>query len=239
MKTFSVKIIDRFEVAEKTMAFRLEKPTDFSFTAGQYSVLSVPNLSIPDPKGQSRCMSIASAPSDDHLLFAMRESESGYKKTAKALSVGENMIVSAPVGQFVLVPEESRPVVFLAGGIGITPVRSILRQANFENDSREFFLFYSNYRPEDVPFFDEMLNGFSHLHYTSVLTMTDMTTSSRSWSGETGFVTETMLKKYISNVNTPMYYLVGTPGFTKAMEEILSGFGLAKESIKQDPFVGM
>lgn len=239
MKTFSTKVIEVFEVAEKTLAVKLEKPADFSFIAGQYSVLSVPRLIEADPKGSHRCMSIASAPSDDHLLFAMRISETGYKRTVVGLKPGDEMIVGAPVGHFTLVPNDTRMVVFLTGGIGITPARSIVRQASVEADAREFFLFYSNYRPEDTAFLEEMRGEFPNIRAKSVLTMTNMETSRENWDGERGFITADMLAKYLPNVKAPFYYLVGTPGFTKAMEGILAGFGIEKENIKQDPFVGL
>lgn len=80
MKTFSTRVLEISEPVEKTLAVKLEKPAEFSFVAGQYSVLSVAKLIEEDPRGVSRCMSIASAPYEDHLLFAMRISESGYKK---------------------------------------------------------------------------------------------------------------------------------------------------------------
>ncbi len=225
-------------VAEKTMALKLEKPAGFSFVAGQYVVLSVTKLIEPDPKGANRCMSIASAPFEDHLLFAMRISESGYKKTIAGLLPGDEMIVGAPVGQFNLISGDTRPIVFLVGGIGITPARSILRQANYDGDARKFFSFYSNYRPEDTAFLDEM-KSFSNLSYHPVFTMTDAEKSLCAWDAERGFICDDMLAKYLPDVKAPLYYLVGTPGFTKAMETLLAGHGIGKENIKQDPFVGL
>ena len=238
MKTFSTKVIEISEIAEKTLAVRLEKPADFSFVAGQYSVLAVPKLVEDDSRGASRCMSIASAPFEDHLLFAMRVSESGYKKTISKLSPGDEMLVGAPVGQFMLIPGDRRPIVFLVGGIGITPARSILRQANHDGDVREFFLFYSNYRPEDTPFLDELKN-FPNLSYHPIFTMTETDRSVCVWDADRRFICHDMLKKYLPDVKVPIYYLVGTPGFTKAMETLLAGYGIGKESIKQDPFVGL
>ena len=238
MKTFSTKVIEISEIAEKTLAVRLEKPADFSFVAGQYSVLAVPKLVEDDSRGASRCMSIASAPFEDHLLFAMRVSESGYKKTISKLSPGDEMLVGAPVGQFMLIPGDRRPIVFLVGGIGITPARSILRQANHDGDVREFFLFYSNYRPEDTPFLDE-LKTFPNISYHPIFTMTETDRSVCVWDADRGFICGDMLKKYLPDVKAPIYYLVGTPSFTKAMEALLAGYGIGKESIKQDPFVGL
>lgn len=238
MKTFSTKVIEISEIAEKTLAVKLEKPAGFSFEAGQYSVLAVPKLIVEDSRGVNRCMSIASAPYEDHLLFAMRVSESGYKQTIAQLAPGDEVLVGAPIGHFTLLPNDSRPVAFLAGGIGITPARSILRQANHDSDAREFFLFYSNYRPEDTPFLDE-LKLFPNISYHPIFTMTETDRSVCKWDADRGFICDDMLKKYLPDVKVPIYYLVGTPGFTKAMETLLAGYGIGKESIKQDPFVGL
>ena len=238
MKTFSTKVIEVFEVAEKTIAVKLEKPAEFSFVAGQYSVLSVPHLVEADPKGPNRCMSIASAPYEDHVLFAMRISETGYKKTIAGLRAGDEMIIGAPIGHFTLIPGDLRPVVFLTGGIGITPARSILRQADYDHDSREFFLFYSNYRPEDTAFLEE-LREFPNLNYHGIFTMTDAERSVCAWDAERGFVCDSLLEKYLPNMQAPLYYLVGTPGFTKAMEALLARYDIRKDFIKQDPFVGL
>lgn len=238
MKTYSTKVLEISTVAEKTLAVKLEKPAEFSFVAGQYSVLAVPNLVEHDSRGANRCMSIASAPYEDHLLFAMRISESGYKKTIAALSPGDEMSVGAPIGHFTLPSDDRRPIVFLVGGIGITPARSILRQANHDGDAREFFLFYSNYRPEDTPFLDE-LRTFPNISYHPIFTMTDTDRSVCVWDADRGFICDEMLAKYLPDVKAPIYYLVGTPSFTKAMEALLAGYGIGKENIRQDPFVGL
>ncbi|QQR77327.1 MAG: FAD-dependent oxidoreductase [Candidatus Moraniibacteriota bacterium] len=238
MKTFSTRVLEISEVAENTLAVKLEKPVDFSFVAGQYSVLAVPKLVEDDSRGVNRCMSIASAPYEDHLLFAMRISESGYKKTIAALSPGDEMLVGAPIGQFTLLSGDQRPIVFLVGGIGITPARSILRQANHDSNTREFFLFYSNYRPEDTPFLDE-LKTFPNISYHPIFTMTETDRSVCVWDADRGFICDEMIAKHLPNVKAPIYYLVGTPSFTKAMEVLLAGYGIEKDAIKQDPFVGL
>lgn len=238
METFSVKLIERKDVAEGTMSIRVEKPEGYIFRAGQYVVMTTPNLVEPDVRNGVRSMSIASAPYENDLLFAMRRGTSGFKKTIAALSPGDEIRITAPVGNFTLVREDVRPVAFLVGGIGITPARSILRQADHDGDAREFFLFYSNYRPEDTPFLEE-LRSFSKLRYHAIFTMTEPERSVCEWNEERGFICESMLTKHLQALTEPRYYLVGAPGFTKAMEGMLAGFGIKKEDITQDPFTGL
>lgn len=233
-----MKLLERQDIAEGTMAIRVEKPKGYTFTAGQYVVMTALNLVEPDARKGIRSMSIASAPYEDHLLFAMRRGTSGFKKTISALSPGDEIQVSAPIGHFTLLPGDTRPVAFLVGGIGITPARSILRQAEHDGDTREFFLFYSNYRPEDTPFLEE-LRSFPQLRYRAIFTMTEPERSVCEWSEERGFICDSMLTKHLRELTEPRYYLVGAPGFTKAMEGMLLGFGIRKEDIIQDPFTGL
>ena len=237
MQTFFTRVLENREVARGTQVLTLEKPSGFSFVAGQYSVLSTVELMAPDPKGPHRCMSIASAPFEEHLLFAMRLSESGYKQTIAKLLPGDRIEVGAPLGHTTLIPEDPRPVVFLIGGIGITPARSILFQANHDRDDREFFLFYSNYDREDAAFWEE-LEHFPFLRYRFIPTLTDSKLGMESWGGERGFISRALLEKYLPDIRTPLYYLVGTLGFTAAMTSILMEAGVQKTAIRQDPFIG-
>ncbi len=120
----------REEIARDTSVFWFEKPADFTFRAGQYTVLRLPNLSEPDPQGPVRSLSICSAPHEERLGFALRNTQSPFKKALWAMQPGEEASITPVIGKFVLEATETRPLVFIVGGIGITPVRSILKEAN-------------------------------------------------------------------------------------------------------------
>lgn len=220
------------------MAFVFEKPKDFSFIAGQYVVMTLPNLLFPDTRRGIRSLSIASAPYEDQLVFAMRMTESGFKRTLSALEPGGEVTVTQAVGHFVLPQEDKSPVVFLVGGIGITPARSILRQAAHEGDAREFFLFYSNRLPEDASFAAE-LQDIPELHYRCIDTLTECDPTQCVWQEESGYIGEGMLSKYLSDLHAPLYYVVGSPAFAQAMKEALNRVGVPSDRIKQDPFTGI
>src|SRR3989454_9362541 len=96
---------------------------------------------------------------------------------------------------FTLDGADARPAVFLAGGIGITPFASMSRQAAHERLARELWLFYSNRRPEDAAFLDELAAlPRANPRYRFVGTMTEMGKSSRPWSGGTGVLDRAMLE---------------------------------------------
>jgi ferredoxin-NADP reductase len=238
MQTYTIKLTGKREVADQTVAFTFEKPQDFVFQAGQYVVMTLPELAFPDTRRGIRSLSIASAPYEEELMFAMRITESGFKQTLNAMAIGGEVTITQAIGHFVL-DESERPVVFLIGGIGITPARSILRQAAHDTSKRPFFLFYSNRHPEDASFADE-LQEFPTLNYRCIDTLTNQEAADRcEWQEERGYICDTMLHKYIKGIENPWYYIVGSSTFANAMMTMLAGMGVEKESIKQDPFTGI
>jgi ferredoxin-NADP reductase len=121
------------QVADGTWAFYFDKPGDFVFEAGQYVALVVPRLVEPDKRGPVRSLSMCSAPYEDELNFTVRDTGSPYKKTLLALEPGEEAQATKPIGHFTLShAADHQPIVFIIGGIGITPARSILKQAEHE-----------------------------------------------------------------------------------------------------------
>ena len=238
MQTYHVKLKDKYPVADQTVAFVFEKPAGFQFMAGQYIAMSLPRLDFEDARGPHRSFSIASAPFDPDLLFTMRITESGFKKTMAAMPQGGEIIIRDAVGQFVLPEDQTQTIVFLAGGIGITPVRSILRQAAVDKRANPFWLFFSNRQPKDAPFVEAM-QDFPELNYRCIDTLTDHE-GECSWQEESGFICSDMLKKYLHDVQAPLYYLVGTVGFVEAMKKILvEELGVEATQIKVDPFTGL
>src|SRR5262245_11042654 len=156
MSTYTVKLKGRQEVAEGTMAFHLEKPAGFQFKPGQYINVTLINPRETDDEGSTRSFSIASAPFEEDLVVATRMRDTAFKRVFKTLSVGSEIRISGPWGSFTLQADESRPAVFLVGGIGITPFRSIILQAAKNRLAHKLYLFYSNRRPEDAAFLEEL-----------------------------------------------------------------------------------
>lgn len=241
MNTYSIKLVSKREVADQTTAFSFEKPEGFVFRAGQYVAITLPKLDFEDKKGATRTMSIASAPSDSDLVFAMRITDTAFKQTLAHMPEGGEVIIRDAVGHFILPEDQARPIVFLVGGIGITPVRSILREADHAGRKNPFWLFYSNREVKDVAFAEEleepMFSGLAEYH--CINTMTEGKEMC-AWQDESGFICALMLRKYLGDVSVPLYYVVGTPGFAQAMEKMLiEDLGVGKDAIKQDPFTGM
>jgi ferredoxin-NADP reductase len=141
---FVTKLRDRWEVAERTMAFSFEKPATFRFTPGQFLDISLLNPHETDSEGDVRGFSIASAPYEDFIMVATRLRDTAFKRVLRSVPLGTGVKIEGPFGNLRLHNDTSRAAVILTGGIGITPFRSILLHAAKEKLPHRIFLFYSN-----------------------------------------------------------------------------------------------
>jgi len=239
MPIYKTKLKSREEVAAGTMAFRFEKPEGFAFKAGQFGDFTLLNPSETDAEGNIRGFSLASAPYEGDLMFATRMRDTAFKRVLKTMEIGAEVSLDAPYGSFTLHNNTRIPAVFLTGGIGVTPVRSIVLQAAHDNLPNKIFLFYSNRRPEDAAFLDELMKAHEkNPNYTFIGTMTDMEESSRQWDGETGYITKAMLVKYIGDLMLPIYYIAGPGAMVTAMRKILNEAGVDDDNIRTEEFSG-
>jgi ferredoxin-NADP reductase len=226
-------------VAEGTMAFHFAKPAGFKFTAGQSMNVSLIDPPETDAKGNARTFSIVSAPHENELVIATRMRDTAFKRVLKAMPAGGRVSLRGPAGLFTLDPTDARPAVFLAGGIGVTPFLSMSRQAAHDRLARDIWLFYSNRRPEDAAFLDELAAlPRRNPRYHFVGTMVEMAKSSRPWSGETGFLDRVMLERHLKGLAAYVYYTAGPPGLVEAMQKMLIGAGVAEDVIHTDEFFG-
>lgn len=239
LPVYQIRLKSRTDVAERTIAVHFEKPAGFEFKAGQYVDITLLNPLQMDSQGAVRSFSIASAPYEDDLLVATRVRESAFKRIFAALPPDSELKLEGPMGSFTLQKNPAKAAVFLAGGIGITPFRSIVRQATKEKLPHQLYLFYANRRPEDAPFLDELQYlSESNAHFIFVPSMTEMGKSKRNWTGERGFVDREILVKHFCDLNEPIYYVAGPPAMVAAMLEMLTKAGISEDDIRTEEFGG-
>jgi len=227
------------KIADGTMAFHFEKPGGFVFKAGQFGDFTLINPVETDTEGNTRGFSLASAPYEDTLMFATRMRDTAFKRVLSTMEIGKEVSVDAPYGSFTLHNNLRIPAVFLTGGIGVTPVRSIVLQAAHDNLPHRIFLFDSNRRPEDAAFLDQLMEAQEkNPNYTFVGTMTELEKSSRQWVGETGYISKPMLVKYIGDLTLPIYYIAGPAAMVTAMRKTLNEAGVDDDNIRTEEFSG-
>ena len=235
----TVKLNGRVDVAEGTMAFHFDKPNQFEFRAGQAIDITLLNPPETDSEGNSRTFSVASPPFEDRLTVATRMRDTAFKRMLKSVPLGTTVKIDGPSGSLTLHKNPSKPAVFLAGGIGITPFISILQQASNEKLPHHLYLFYSNRRPEDAPFLDT-LNELqkTNPNFCFVPSMTEMGKSHSQWTGETGFIDSKMLAKNIPSLHGPIYYIAGPPAMVAAMRQMLVTASADEDDIRTEEFSG-
>lgn len=236
---YHVTLKNRQEVAQGTMAFYFDRPAAFTFKAGQFIDLSLPNLSASDAQGHTRAFTLASAPSEQQLMIATRLRDTAFKRMLRDMPLETPMEMEGPFGQFTLPDNVSRTTVFLAGGIGITPFRSMLVEAAHNKLPHRLILMYSNHRPEDAAFFDELQALQQEMpNYTCIGTMTTPKVGTETWKGETGRIDQVMLMKYVKDIDRAIFYVVGPPAMVKGLRKMLESAGIPKTSIRSEEFVG-
>jgi ferredoxin-NADP reductase len=186
MASQTSKLLRREEVAEGTMAFYFEKPSGFKFKAGQFVDVTLIEPTETDAEGNTRTSSIASPPFENELVFTTRMRDTAFKRSLKKVPLATEVKMGSAAGSFTLHKNRSKPAVFLAGGIGITPFLSILRQAHHDRLPHKLYLFYSNRRPEDAPFLDTLQNlEKTNPNFHLICTTTEMSKSQEGmeWRG--------------------------------------------------------
>lgn len=239
MSTFEVKLQGRAEVAEGTMAFHFEKPAAFSFKAGQAIDVVLPKPPTGDAQSARHTFSIVTAPFESDLVIATRMRDSAFKRALKSLAIGSVVGIEGPFGSLTLHRDPARPAVFIAGGIGITPFVSMLRQAAKDGLSRKLALLYSNRRPKDAAFLAELQElERRRENFRLIAAMTALSESDASWAGETGSIDRAMIERAGGSLTEATYYLAGPPGMVEAMRQVLDEAGVSDDAVRSEEFYG-
>ena len=239
MPPYKVSLQANKTVCPGTTAFYFEKPRDFEFEAGQFVNFTLLSTGDTDLEGNTRALSIASAPHEGNLMVATRLRATAFKRTLNSLPLGSELLLQGPYGSMTLPRKTTRPAVLLAGGIGITPFRSLIWNATQLESPRRILLFYSVRAPEEAAFLEELqemerYNGC----YKLICTATQPEKVSKLWRGETGRISIQLLSKWIPDLSVPIYYIAGPPGMVAGVRQMLIGSGVAEEDIRAEEFYG-
>lgn len=234
-----VRLTKKVQVARNTMAFHFEKPVGFEFRAGQYADYTLLDPAETDPEGDTREFTISAAPFEDDLACTVRLRDTAFKRTLHQLPLGTELELDAPYGSFVLPRRGVRPVVFLTGGIGVTPAHSILLQADHDASDRRIVLFYSSPTPADAAYLDELMAlDASNPNITVVPTMTDPAALDEGWGGRTGRIDAVLLAEHIPDPTAALYYLCGPATMVVALRKVLAEAGVDDDDIYAEEFLG-
>jgi len=227
------------EAAEQTRSFQFEKPSDFGFEAGQFMEVTLPSQGDAPSQSLTHPFSIASAPSEPRLMITTRMRNSDFKRLLGSLPPGAEVTLAGPFGDLTLHEDPSRPAVFLTGGIGVTPFRSIVLSAEHRKLPHQILMFYSNRRPEDAAFLEELrASERKNPHFRLIPTITQPGVSRQHWNGEQGHVDAAMIERYSTDAATAIYYIAGPPRMVQGLSAVLSGAGIERERVRTEEFDG-
>lgn len=226
---YDVKLIQRREIAEGTIEFILEKPAGFEFRAGQFGDMVLPASTGLDESNNKHGFSFASAPFEETLRMATRMRPSKFKEAAVQVPEGTTIGLLALWGDFILHKNSAIPAVFVIGGIGITPVRSIVAQATYEKLPHKITLIYAN-RTKEQAAYDEDFRRWAtenaNFTYVPVYTSTE------------GHVDANCIRQNVSDIAGSKFYLSGPEGMVKAMRSLLIEVDADEDNIRTEEFDG-
>ncbi len=228
---FKTKVINTKIIAKDTLAVFLEKPTDFSYNPGQYTILTL--------KNDDRYLSFASAPSEESLLLVVRHSESEFKLKYQSLLAGDIVVIDKAGGNFKIPSNIEEPVVLLSGGVGITSMRSLVKEIIIQKSSHNIVLFNSNRFVIDAPFlgeFQEMEKSVSN--FTFIPTFTKEKNIIVKGNYQKGYITDSMIKQFVKDPTKANYLIAGSHPFLKGMQNQLKILQVSNEKIQQEVYCG-
>ena len=227
VENLPVKIVACKKIAEDTAEVTFEyDPKLFSFNAGQYVRITIPELEFNDPKGNSRDFSIASSPNNQGAFsIAFRDSGSGFKRTLIQAEKGTTVEVTGPQEIFSISKVEGKLVVFIAGGIGITPFLSVIRFATEQKLPQKIILLYANNDKDHAAYLEELERlEKENYNFKMVALFTQ--------------ITQDVIKQNVADIENKYFWLAGPPEMTKSVAQDLSTMGIENGKIVIEEFSG-
>ena len=238
----SIKMLSKEKLqGTDIMTFRFSR-RGINYTAGQYAFFKLDGVHG-DAKGPIRHFSIASSPTEqDYIMISTRIRDTPYKQKLASLDEGGDILAWGPQGDFILHDDHSKPAVFLSGGIGVTPFRSMIKYATDSQLPVKIIMFDSNRNEQNILYkkeFDKWAN--QNRNFKVIYTLTEEEAANVNWNGEHGRIDRSMLERHLSKDDTgnAIFYICGPPGMLKAMQDLLQEeMQVPKNRLKVEAFTG-
>ncbi len=231
------KISDKKEIAEGTLwvEFDLLGKT-IGFKPGQFFYIDLINPPHNDSKGSHRHFTIVNSPDESGIIeMATRIRDSAFKKSLVEMPIGSEAEISGPDGNFILPSKISIPLVFITGGIGITPFISMLRYVQGNKLPYKITILYSNNNQKSAAFLSE-LKMITEKNPKIKLIL--MMTEEPDFAGEKRLIDASFIKQYVPDLNSVVFMLSGPPEMVRAMRDELKKLNIDRKKIKFEEFVG-
>jgi ferredoxin-NADP reductase/Na+-transporting NADH:ubiquinone oxidoreductase subunit NqrB len=230
---------EKITIATGTADFVFNPGRKLSYKPGQYMEWTLPH-SKTDSRGNRRYFTLASSPTESDLRIGVKfyENGSSYKKALMDMNEDTPVVASQIAGDFVLPKNKSQKIVFIAGGIGITPFRSMVKYVLDKNEQRVITLLYSARTRSDIAYKHIFEEARQRIGLKTIYTLTDERSVADESYNRSGVITAELIKDEIPDYVQRIFYISGTHQMVVAIQEILSELGVSKSQVKVDFFPG-
>lgn len=236
IKRINLELKKKILITTDTYDFLFTPDQELKFKPGQYLEWTLGH-GAQDTKGAKRYFSIASSPTEAGIRMGVKfhSNPNSLTRSLLSLNLGDKIVASQLAGDFVLPKNKDKKLVFIAGGIGITPFRSMVKYLLDIEEKRDIILLYSNFTSADIIYKDVFDQGGRQLGIKTIYTITN-TPYPNDWRGERGFIDEQMIKRIVPDYKERIFYLSGSHSMVVAFEQTLQKMGVKKWQIKKDFF---
>lgn len=235
-----LKLKRRVKLAPGIMDFVFKPSQRLAFLPGQYMEFTLDHPH-PDSRGNRRYFTLASSPTEDlvHLGIRFYQQGSSYKNAMYRMDGRTKFVAAQIAGDFTLPADPEQKLVFIAGGIGITPFRSMLKYLIDVQQRRDIILLYINKAANEIVYIDVLDAARARLGVKTFYTLTDMTAIPRNWTGFVGRIDEQIIGSAVPDYMERTYYLSGPPEMVRGCEQVLKSMHVRNDQIKKDFFPGL
>lgn len=234
-----MKLKEKIQISPDTFDFLFSPNTQLSFAPGQYMEWTLQHPHT-DRRGNRRYFTIASSPTEKDLRLGVKfyQNSSSFKKNMLDMSASSTIVGSQLAGDFTLPTDKKQKLAFIAGGIGITPFRSMLKYLIDKNESRDIVMIYSNKYAQDVVYVDVFEQARRQLGIRTLYTLTDKRNVPQDWGGYVGRVDAAMIKQEMPDFMERTFYISGPHIMVDAFDKTLREMGVPSKNIVIDFFPG-
>ncbi len=231
---------DRLQLSPDTWEFSFTPEKQFAFAPGQYMEWTLGHK-FTDSRGNRRYFTLASAPTEPIIRLGVKfyPKSSSYKRALLKLDDTRSIVAAQIAGDFTLPDDPRLPLVLIAGGIGITPYRSMLKYLLDIHQPRPITVLYTNKTPQDILYRDVLDQAQRDLGVKVIYTLTDLSSVPADWSGEVGRIDAAMIEREIPDYPLATYYLCGSLALVDGMKALLHQIGIPSSRVKTDYFSGL
>lgn len=231
-----LKLKERIQVTPTVFDFVFSANRSYSFKPGQYLEWTLGHYR-PDSRGNRRYFTIASSPTEQNIRLGVKfyNEPSSFKKALAFMNIGDTLVASQLCGDFTLPTMPNEKLAFIAGGIGITPFRSMTKYLLDKNEKRNIVLFYSNRTAEEAAYKDIFDAASVKLGIKTIYAVTEGAIP--EWA-TSGFITKEMIMKEAPDYKERIFYISGPKVMVDAFRKTLNELGVKRNRIKTDFFPG-